>query len=83
MTATRPRLPNCGASLAVYAKRKRWRARIYVNGCNRQLRYFATQEEARAAHSDAARQLGLKLNGKCGDVSAIQAKLEERPSCGN
>jgi AP2 domain len=69
MTGPRARLPTAGASFAAHSKRKRWRARIWINGRDRQLGYFDTQEEARRAHADAARHLGLKL------------KSEERPAC--
>jgi hypothetical protein len=64
MTAPRIRLVNQGASFAVHNKRKRWRARIFVNGKDRQLGYFDTQEEARRAHADAARHLGLRLKSE-------------------
>jgi hypothetical protein len=80
MTAPRSRLPTQGASFAAHAKRKRWRARIYVNGKDRQLGYYDTQEEAREAHADAARHLGLKLKGNLHSGVPIPAKLEERPA---
>jgi hypothetical protein len=55
MTAARPRLPIHGASLAAWAKRKPWRARIYVGGKHVSLGYFETPEEARAAHAAAVK----------------------------
>jgi hypothetical protein len=61
MTAPHPRSPAQGASLAVWSKRRSWRARIYYAGKERSLGYFATKEEARQAHADAARHLGLRL----------------------
>jgi hypothetical protein len=64
MTAPRIRLVNQGASFAVHNKRKRWRARIFVNGKDRQLGYFDTQEEARRAHAMAAERFGLKLKSE-------------------
>jgi hypothetical protein len=54
--APRPRLADHGASLASWAKKRPWRARIYVAGRHVSLGYFATQEEARAAHADAVRR---------------------------
>jgi hypothetical protein len=41
-----------------------WRARIFVNGRDRSLGYFNTKEEARQAHADAARHLGIKLKSE-------------------
>jgi hypothetical protein len=64
MTTPRPRLPIQGASLAPWAKRRPWRARIYYAGKERSLGYFSTKEEARAAHADAARHLGIKLKSE-------------------
>jgi AP2 domain len=64
MTVPRHRSPDQGASFAAHAKRKRWRARIWINGRDRQLGYYDTQEEARQAHADAARRLGLKLKSE-------------------
>jgi hypothetical protein len=61
MTAPRTRLPSQGASFVAHAKGKRWRARIYVNGRDRQLGYFPTREAAVEAHAIAARHFGLKL----------------------
>jgi hypothetical protein len=59
--APRPRLPTHGASLAVWAKRRPWRARIYFAGRERSLGYFATKEEAMLAHAAAVkRHLGEK-----------------------
>jgi hypothetical protein len=68
MARARRRLPIHGASLAPWAKMRPWRARIYFGGKERSLGYFATKEEARAAHADAARHLGLRL------------KAEDRPA---
>jgi AP2 domain len=45
-----------GASFTVYAKRKRWRARVYVRGRSVQLGYFATREEAVREHADAVKK---------------------------
>ena len=64
MTVHRPRLSIHGASLATWAKTRPWRARIYYAGRERSLGYFATKEEARAAHADAARHLGIKLKSE-------------------
>jgi hypothetical protein len=65
----RPRLPDSGASLAVWSKRRPWRARIYFDGKERSLGYFATREEARAAHAQAVRahlgEVYLKGHGYC------------------
>ena len=66
--APRPRLPIQGASLAIWAKRRPWRARIYVTGREVSLGYYSSAEEARAAHAAAAKQFGLKL--KSGDLPA-------------
>jgi hypothetical protein len=55
MTA-RPRLATSGDSLAVWAKRRPWRARIYLAGKERSLGYFASPEEARAAHAKAVQE---------------------------
>ena len=60
----RHRLPTHGASLATWAKTRPWRARIYFGGKERSLGYFATKEEAREAHADAARHLGLRLKAE-------------------
>jgi hypothetical protein len=64
MTAPRSRLPIHGASLATWAKRRPWRARIYVRGRDVHLGYFASPELAREAYADAARQFGLKLKSE-------------------
>jgi hypothetical protein len=56
MTAARSRLPIHGASLAPWAKRKPWRARVYLGGKHLSLGYYATQEEARAAHAAAVKR---------------------------
>jgi hypothetical protein len=69
MTGPRARLPTSGASFTAHAKRKRWRARIWINGRDRQLGYYSSREEAIAAHAAAARHFGLKL------------KSEARPGC--
>jgi hypothetical protein len=61
MKAPRVRLPTQGASFAPQGKRKRWRARIWVNGRDLQLGYYSSREEAVEAHADAARHFGLKL----------------------
>jgi hypothetical protein len=53
--APRPRLPIHGASLASWAKKRPWRARIWLDGRERSLGYFATKEEARQAHAIAVR----------------------------
>jgi hypothetical protein len=60
----RHRLLTHGASLADWSKSKPWRARIYFGGKERSLGYFATREEARQAHADAARHLGIKLKSE-------------------
>jgi hypothetical protein len=69
MTAPRPRLPTHGASLAAWAKRRPWRARVYLGGKHLSLGYFATREEARAAHAAAVKaHLGeryLRGHGCC------------------
>jgi hypothetical protein len=71
MTAARSRLPIHGASLAVWAKRRPWRARVYLGGKDLHLGYFATREEARAAHTAAVKaHLGetfLKGHACCHD----------------
>jgi hypothetical protein len=55
------RLTTHGASLAHGTKRKRWRARAYIGGRDVHLGYFASQEEARAAHAAAVKaHLGEK-----------------------
>ena len=64
MAAPRPRLPDRGASLSSWAKRRPWRARIYVGGKHLSLGYYATQTEARAAHKAAAKHYGLKLKSE-------------------
>lgn len=68
-----------GASIAVWAKQRPWRARIYVGGKHLSLGYFASQQEARAAYAAAAKEFGLKLNGNLRAGAPITAKLEERP----
>jgi hypothetical protein len=60
----RSRLVNHGASLADWSESKPWRARIYFGGKERSLGYFATKEEARQAHADAARHLGIRLKAE-------------------
>jgi hypothetical protein len=60
----RHRLVNHGASLAATTLHRPWRARIFVNGRDRSLGYFSTKEEARQAHADAARHLGIKLKSE-------------------
>jgi hypothetical protein len=71
MTAPRHRLPSQGASLAAWSKKRPWRARVYLAGKERSLGYFATREEARAAHAAAVKQhLGetfLKGHACCHD----------------
>jgi hypothetical protein len=64
VTTPRTRSADHGADFATYAKRKQWRARIFVDGRQLSLGYFATREEASAAHADAARKYGLKLKSK-------------------
>jgi hypothetical protein len=65
MTKSRHRLVDHGASLASSTTLHRpWRARIFVNGRDRSLGYFSTKEEARQAHADAARHLGIKLKSE-------------------
>jgi hypothetical protein len=50
------RLVNHGASLAARPTlRCPWRARIYIGGKDRHLGYFATREEAKAAHAAAVK----------------------------
>jgi hypothetical protein len=78
VTVPRHRSADQGASFAAHAKRKSWRSRIYVNGKDRQLGYFATPELARAAHAAAARQFGLKLKGNLFAGEHFAAKLEDR-----
>jgi hypothetical protein len=56
MTTARRRLADRGASLAVWAKRKPWRARVYLDGKERSLGYFETPELARAAHALAVKE---------------------------
>jgi hypothetical protein len=55
MAAARSRLVN-GASLAGWSKSKPWRARIYIAGRHISLGYYATREEAKAAHAEAVRE---------------------------
>jgi hypothetical protein len=55
MTAARPRSALHGGSLAPWARRRPWRARIYVNGKHLSLGYYIPAEEARAAHAEAVR----------------------------
>jgi hypothetical protein len=63
-TTPRQRSASQGASFAPQGKlRKRWRARIWVDGRRVSLGYFATKEEARAAHEDAVKRYGLRLKG--------------------
>ena len=53
----RHRLVNHGASLASRPTLlRRWRARIYIGGKDVHLGYFATREEAKAAHAEAVRE---------------------------
>jgi hypothetical protein len=52
----RLRQPIHGASLAAWSKRRPWRARVYIAGEERSLGYFATKEEARAAHAEAVKR---------------------------
>jgi hypothetical protein len=57
MTASRHRLPNCGASMATWTWLERpWRARLYLNGKQLHLGYYATKAEAREAYADAAKE---------------------------
>jgi len=52
---------NQGASLAIHAKRRPWRARVFVRGRDVHLGYFSSREAAIEARADAVRQFGLKL----------------------
>jgi hypothetical protein len=61
MIAPRHRLPSQGASFSTWAKRRPWRARVYVQGRDVHLGYFGSREEAIEARADALRQFGLKL----------------------
>jgi hypothetical protein len=54
--AARPRLADRGASLAGWAKRRPWLARVYIGGKDIHLGYFASPEEARAAHARAVEE---------------------------
>jgi hypothetical protein len=55
------RPPGCGASLVPAAVHKPWRGRIYLNRKVVHLGYFATRDEAIAAHADAVKaHLGEK-----------------------
>jgi hypothetical protein len=54
-TGPRPRQPIHGASLAVWSKRKPWRARAYLGGKQRSLDYYASAAEARLAYAAAVR----------------------------
>jgi hypothetical protein len=44
----RPRLADHGASLASWAKKRQWRARVYLNGKHISVGYYGSAEEARA-----------------------------------
>jgi hypothetical protein len=53
----RHRLVSHGASLASWTRLCRpWRARIYIAGRHISLGYYATREEAKAAHAEAVRE---------------------------
>jgi hypothetical protein len=64
MTGPRIRFAGQGASWAPQGKRKPWRARIWIDGKDVQIGYFATKAEAHAAYAAAAKQFGLKLKGR-------------------
>jgi flavin-binding protein dodecin len=78
MTA-RARSVSQGASRAKWAKRRQWRARLWVGDREVSLGYYDSPEAARRAHAVAAERFGLKLKGKMFHVEQIAAKLEERP----
>jgi hypothetical protein len=64
----RLRLADAGASFAAHAKKKRWRARIYLRGRQISLGYYDSPEAARQAHATAVKaHLGeayLKSEGR-------------------
>jgi hypothetical protein len=53
MSAARHRSPSQGASFSTWAKRKPWRARVYVRGRDVHLGYYGSREEAVEARVDA------------------------------
>ena len=56
-TAPHCRLTAHGATLVACARlRKPWRSQIYLDGNNHHIGYFATAEQARAAHDDAVKR---------------------------
>jgi hypothetical protein len=55
-TTARPRQPDRGASFVPGALPRPWRARVYLGGRHISLGYYATREEARAAHAIAVKQ---------------------------
>jgi hypothetical protein len=61
MTMPRTTSANQGACLAAKGNRKPWRARIYVDGRDVHIGYFATKEEALAAHAAAAERHGFMV----------------------
>jgi hypothetical protein len=71
LMGVRPRLADHGASLARWTMHRPWRARVYVGGKDLHLGYFATREEAKAAHAAAVKAyLGEKfLRGLAADES--------------
>jgi hypothetical protein len=52
----RPRLPTHGASFVSGALPRPWRARVYLGGKHISLGYYATPEEAMAAHAEAVKR---------------------------
>lgn len=65
MTAPRHRSPSQGASFSTWAKRRPWRARVYVRGRDVHLGYYyGSREEAIEARADAVRQYGLRLKSE-------------------
>jgi hypothetical protein len=61
MTVPRHRLPSRGASFSSWAKKRPWRARVYVRGRDVHLGYYGSREEAVEARAAAVRHYGLKL----------------------
>jgi hypothetical protein len=73
MATARHRSPSQGASFSTWAKRKPWRARVYVRGRDVHLGYFGSREEAIEARADAVRQFGLKLKFEARSEAGVSA----------